>query len=110
MNQIKQQCGKDEGDGSTRIQRNDGMGNQYDADYWKLREFVDTAINQINSSISHTGGYDEATKKRDRKFTAKGLEYQLSLLHKIKMTWGKTSQKGCSYWGFALQQQEFHHS
>ena len=60
------------------------MGNQYEADYRRLREFADTTINQIDSSISHTDGYDGATKKRDRKLTAKGLEYQLSLLHEKK--------------------------
>ena len=84
--QIKQQpCyGKDEGDGSSRIQRNDDVGNQYEADYQRLREFADTTINQIDSSISHTVGYDGATKKRDRKLTVKGLEYQLSLLREKK--------------------------
>ena len=83
--QINQQscCGRDEGDGSSKIQRND-MGNQYEADYWRMREFADTTINQIDSSISHTDGYNEATKKRDRKLTAKGLKYQLSLLHEKK--------------------------
>ena len=60
------------------------MGNQYEADYQKLREFADTTVNQIDSSISHTIGYDGATKKRDRKLTAKGLEYQLSLLREKK--------------------------
>ena len=82
--QIKQQScyGKDEGDGSSRIQRNGDVGNQYEADYQRLREFAGTAINQIDSSISHIVGYNEATKKRDRKLTAKGLEHQLSLLHK----------------------------
>ena len=60
------------------------MGNQYEADYRRLREFADTTINQIDSSISHTDGYDGATKKRDRKLTAKGSEYQLSLLHEKK--------------------------
>ena len=60
------------------------MGNQYEADYQRLREFADTTINQIDSSISHTVGYDGATKKRDKKFTAKGLEYQLLLLREKK--------------------------
>ena len=60
------------------------MGNQYEADYQRLREFADTTINQIDSSISHTVGYDGATKKRDRKLTVKGLEYQLSLLREKK--------------------------
>ena len=85
-NQINQQScyGKDEGDGSSRIQRNDDVGNQYEADYQRLREFPDTTINQIDSSISHTVGYDVTTKKRDSKLTAKGLEHQLSLLHKKK--------------------------
>ena len=85
-NQIKQQScyGKDKGDGSSGIQRNDDVGNQYKADYQRLREFADTTFNQIGSSISHTAGYDGATKKRDRKLTAKGLEYQLSLLRKKK--------------------------
>ena len=54
------------------------MGNQYEADYQRLREFADTTINQIGSSISIQLGM---TKKKDRKLTAKGLEYQLSLLH-----------------------------
>ena len=84
--QINQQScyGKDEGAGSSRIQRNDDVGNQYEADYQRLREFADTTINQIDSSISHTVGYDVTTKKRNRKLTAKGLEFQLSLLHKKK--------------------------
>ena len=84
--QIKQQpCyGKDEGDGSSRIQRNDDVGNQYEADYQRLREFADTTINQIDSSISHTVGYDGATKKRDRKLTVKSLEYQPYLLREKK--------------------------
>ena len=76
--------GKDEGDSSSRIQRNDDVGNQYEADYQRLREFADTTINQIDSSISHTVGYDGATKKRDRKLTVKGLKYQLSLLREKK--------------------------
>ena len=84
--QINQQScyRKDEGDGSSRIQRNDDVGNQYEADYQRLREFADTTINQVDSSLSHTVGYDVTTKKRDRKLTAKGLEYQLSLLHEKK--------------------------
>ena len=84
--QIKQQScyGKDERDGSSRIQRIDDVGNQYEADYQKLRESADTTVNQIESSISHTIGYDGATKKRDRKLIAKGLEYQLSLLREKK--------------------------
>ena len=57
------------------------MGNQYEPDYQRLREFTDTTINQIDSSVSHTVGYYEITKKRDRKLTAKGFKYQLSLLH-----------------------------
>ena len=60
------------------------MGNQYDADYQRLREFADTTINQIDSSISHSVGYDGAAKKRDRKLTVTGLEYQLSLLRDKK--------------------------
>ena len=84
--QINQQLcyGKDEGDGSSRIQRNDDVSNQYQAGYQRLREFADTTINQIDSSISHTVCYDVTIKKRDRKLTAKGLEYQLSFLHKKK--------------------------
>ena len=84
--QIKQQScyGKNERDGSSRIQRIDDVGNQYEADYQKLRESADTTVNQIDSSISHTIGYDGATKKRDRKLIAKGLEYQLSLLREKK--------------------------
>ena len=85
-NKISQQScyGKDKGDGSPRIQKNDYVGNQYEAAYQRLREFADTTINQIDSLISYTVGYDGATTKRDRKFTAKGLEYQLSLLHEKK--------------------------
>ena len=60
------------------------MGNKYEADYQKLRELADTAINQIDSSISHTVGHDGATKKRDRKLTVTGLEYQLSVLRNKK--------------------------
>ena len=60
------------------------MGNQYEADYQRLREFADTTINQIDSSISHTAGYDGAAKKGDRKLTVTGLEYQLSLLRDKK--------------------------
>ena len=84
--QINQQSwyGKDEGNGSSRIQRNDDVGNQYEADYQRLREFADTTINQTDTSISHTVGYDGTTKKKDRKLTAKGLEYQLTLLHEKK--------------------------
>ena len=52
---------KNEGYGSSRIQRNDDVGNQYQ----RLREFADTTINQIDSSISYTVGYDGATRKRD---------------------------------------------
>ena len=84
--QIKQQLcyGKDERDGLSRIKRNDDMGNQHEANYQRLRDFADTAINQIDSSISHTVGHNGATKKSDRKLTAKGLEYQLSLLDEKK--------------------------
>ena len=84
--QINQQScyGRDEGNGSSRIQRNVDVGNQCEADYQRLREFADTAINQIDSSINHTVGCDVTTKKRDRKLTAKGLEYQVSLLHEKK--------------------------
>ena len=84
--QINQQScyGKDAGDESSRFQRNDDVGNQYEADYQRLREFVDTTISQIDSSISHTVGYDGTTKKGDGKLTSKGLEYQLSLLHEEK--------------------------
>ena len=84
--QINQQScyGKDTGDESSRIQRNDNVGNQYETDYQRLREFVDTTISQIDPSISHTVGYDGTTKKGDRKLTSKGLEYQLSLLHEEK--------------------------
>ena len=60
------------------------MGNQYEADYQRLPGFANTAIDQINSSISDTVGYDGTTKKRDRKLTGKGLEYQLSFLHEKK--------------------------
>ena len=49
-----------------------------------MREFADTVVNQIDSPITHTIGYDRTTKKRDRKLTAKGLKYKLSLLHKKK--------------------------
>ena len=69
--------GKDKGDGSSSIQRNDDVGNQYEADYQRLREFADTTINQTESSANHTVGYDVTTKNRDRKLTAKGLEYLL---------------------------------
>ena len=57
------------------------MGNRYKADHQRLREFADTTVNQIDTSISHTVGYDEATKEGYRKLTVKGLEYQLSFLH-----------------------------
>ena len=79
VNQINQQScyGKDEGDRSSSIQRNDDVGNQYKDDYQRLMEFADTKINQIDSSISHTVWYDRTTKTRDRKLTAKGLEYEL---------------------------------
>ena len=87
------------------------MGNQYEADHQKLREFADTTINQIDTSISHTVGYGEATKKGYRKLTAKGLEYQLSLLH------GKKNDNLRQDWPerllllrICLQQQEFHHN
>ena len=72
-NQINQQScyGKDEGDGLSRIQRNDDVGNQNEADYQRLREFADTTISQIDQSINHTVEYDGTTKKRDRKLTAK---------------------------------------
>ena len=60
------------------------MGNQYEADYQRLPEFANTAIDQIDSSISDTVGYDGTTKKRDRKLTGKGLEYQLSFLREKK--------------------------
>ena len=67
------------------------MGNQYEADYQRLREFADTTINQIDSSVSHTVGCYRVTKKRDKKLTAKRLEYQLSLLHEkndgLKQDW-----------------------
>ena len=45
--QINQQScyGKDEGDDSSRILRNDDMGNQYEADYQRLREFADATMN-----------------------------------------------------------------
>ena len=45
--QINQQScyEKDEGDGSSRILRNDDMGNQYEADYQRLREFADATMN-----------------------------------------------------------------
>ena len=59
---------KNEGYGPSRIQRNDDVGNQYDDvgnQYQRLREFADTTINQIDSSISYTVGYDGATRKRD---------------------------------------------
>ena len=73
--QIKlQSCyGKNERYDSSRIQRNDDVGNQYEADNQSLREFSDTAINQIDSSISHAVSYDGVTKKK--RLTAKGLEY-----------------------------------
>ena len=41
-------CGKDEGDGSSRVHRTDDMGNQYEGDYQRLKEFTDTTINQID--------------------------------------------------------------
>ena len=91
--QIKQQScyGKDEGDGSSRIQKNDDVRNQYEPDYQRLREFADTTINQIDSSVSHTVGCYRVTKKRDKKLTAKRLEYQLSLLYEknddLKQDW-----------------------
>ena len=81
---ILQSCYGKEGDGSSRIQINDDVGNQYEADYQRLREFADTTINQIDSSISDTVGYDGTRKKTDRKLTAKGLKYQLSLFHEKK--------------------------
>ena len=45
--QINQQScyGKEKGDGSSRILRNDDMGNQYEADYQRLREFADATMN-----------------------------------------------------------------
>ena len=51
--------------GSSRIQKNDDVSYQHEADYQRLREFADTAINQINTSISHIVGYDGATKEVD---------------------------------------------
>ena len=47
--QINQQLcyGKDEGDGSSRIQRNDDVGNQYESDesVWTWYEYLDLATN-----------------------------------------------------------------
>ena len=59
--------------------------------------FPDTTINQIDSSISHTVGYDGTTKKSNGKLTAKGLEYQLSLFHKQKQRFeGRLARKAAA--------------
>ena len=60
------------------------MSNQYEAGYQRLMEFAETTTKHTYLSISHTVGIDGTTKKRDRKLTAKGLEYQLFLLHEKK--------------------------
>ena len=60
VDQINQQLcyGKDEGNGSSRIQINDDVVNQYEVDYQRLREFADTTIDQIDLLVSHTVGED----------------------------------------------------
>ena len=60
------------------------MSNQYKAGYQRLMEFAETTTKHTYLSISHTVGIDGTTKKRDRKLTAKGLEYQLFLLYEKK--------------------------
>ena len=58
-----------------------------------MREFPNTTVNQTDLSISHTVGYNGATKKRDRKLTAKGLEYELSLLRENLRLEARLSRK-----------------
>ena len=58
--QINQQLNfeKEEGDGSLRIHRTNDRDNQYEADYKRLKVFAETTVNQIDSYISHTVGYN----------------------------------------------------
>ena len=67
----EQPCyGKDEGDGLSRIHRtDDNNNNKHENNYQRLREFAETIINQTDSAISYTQGFDGTTKRRDNKLT-----------------------------------------
>ena len=65
------------------------MCNHFEVDYKRLRELVETTINQIDSSVSRTLVYDGTTKKRDWKLIAEGLD----LLHVKKQLRARLGRK-----------------